>query len=35
MIAVNQLHDPAVRGIVTNCRDITDRVDADAGDPRE
>ena len=30
MIAVNQLHDPAVRGIVTNCRDITDRVDADA-----
>jgi diguanylate cyclase (GGDEF)-like protein/PAS domain S-box-containing protein len=30
MIAVNQLHDPAVRGIVTNCRDITDRVDAEA-----
>ena len=30
MIAVNQLDDPAVRGIVTNCRDITDRVDADA-----
>ena len=30
MIAVNQLHDPAVHGIVTNCRDITDRVDADA-----
>ena len=30
MIAVNQLDDPAVRGIVTNSRDITDRVDADA-----
>ena len=33
MIAVNQLHDPAVHGIVTNCRDITDRVDADAQFP--
>jgi diguanylate cyclase (GGDEF)-like protein/PAS domain S-box-containing protein len=30
LIAVNQLDDPAVRGIVTNSRDITDRVDADA-----
>ena len=30
MIAVNQLDDPAVRGIVTNSRDITERVDADA-----
>ena len=30
MIAVNQLDDPAVRGIVTNSRDISDRVDADA-----
>jgi PAS domain S-box-containing protein len=29
MIAVNQLDDPSVRGIVTNSRDITDRVDAD------
>jgi diguanylate cyclase (GGDEF)-like protein/PAS domain S-box-containing protein len=30
MIAVNQLEDPAVRGIVTNSRDISDRIDADA-----
>jgi diguanylate cyclase (GGDEF)-like protein/PAS domain S-box-containing protein len=30
MVAFNQLDDPAVRGIVTNSRDITDRVDADA-----
>jgi diguanylate cyclase (GGDEF)-like protein/PAS domain S-box-containing protein len=30
MVAVNQLDDPSVRGIVTNSRDITDRVDADS-----
>ena len=34
MVATNQLDDPAVRGIVTNARDITDRVEADARDPR-
>ena len=29
MIATNHLADDAVRGIVTNCRDITDRVEAE------
>jgi len=28
-IANNRLHDPAVRGIVLNCRDITDRTQAE------
>jgi diguanylate cyclase (GGDEF)-like protein/PAS domain S-box-containing protein len=29
MIATNHLADDAVRGIVTNCRDVTDRVEAE------
>ena len=29
MVATNHLDDPAVRGIVTNARDVTDRVEAE------
>jgi PAS domain S-box-containing protein len=29
MVATNHLADEAVRGIVTNCRDVTDRVEAE------